>query len=320
MMIILWAKSRNGGCNSGLKIAPWGVTLGQRGAVMTEKHRFSAGYDPLRGFVARIRPALWRLFVGIGVIALVYVIGVTLFFLAFAGAFGDGMAHTPREMILFLISFSVMILAVVLATLWPAGRPIVSLIGPLPAAWRDFWQVLRALSPFLVLMFLGTILFEDQISAYQPVMQILPWLPLAILALLIQTSAEELVFRGYIMGQLAARFSHPMIWLVLPAILFGALHYDGESYGADAWIICVATALFALIAGDLTARTGNLGAAIALHFVNNFFAMVLIGETGRMDGLSLYTMPLDLTDGAMLAAQFVLTIILWLAARLALRV
>jgi len=320
MMIILWAKSRNAGCSSRLKIARGGVTLGKKGDVMMQKHRFSAGYDPLQGFVAMIRPALWRLFVGIGVIVLVYVIGVTLFFLAFADAVDSGMGRTPREMTVFLSSFSVMILAVVLATLWPAGRPIVSLIGPLPAAWRDFWRVLKALTPLLVLMFVGTLFFEDQVSAYQPAMQILPWLPLAILALLIQTSAEELVFRGYIMAQLAARFSHPMIWLVLPAILFGALHYDGESYGADAWIICVATALFAVIAGDLTARTGNLGAAIALHFANNFFAMVLIGETGRMDGLSLYTMPLDLTDGVMLAAQFVLTIILWLAARLALRV
>lgn len=289
---------------------------------MTEKRIFSPEYDPLRDFIAPIRPALWRLCVGIGVMALIYLIGVTLFFLAFAGAFDDpmGMGRTPRDVTLFLGSFIVMILAVVLATLWPAGRPIATLIGPLPVAWRDFWRVLKGLIPLMVLVFVCTIALDPTVRPYQPLMQILPWMPLAILALLIQTSAEELVFRGYIMAQLAARFSHPVIWLGLPAILFGALHYDPESYGAAAWIICLATALFALIAGDITARTGNLGAAIALHFANNFFAMVMLGETGRMDGLSLYTMPLDLTDGAMLAAQFVFTIALWLAARLALRV
>ena len=289
---------------------------------MTEKRGFSAGYEPLRAYVAMIRPALWRLGVGIALMVLVYMIGITVFFLAFAGVFDDptGMGRTQLDVILFLGSFAVLILAVVLATLWPAGRPIATLIGSLPAARRDFWAVLRGIIPLMVLMFLCTIALDPTVSPHQTVMELLPWLPVALLALLIQTGAEELVFRGYIMAQLAARFSHPMIWLGLPAILFGALHYDPASYGAQAWIICLATALFALIAGDLTARTGNLGAAIALHFANNLFAMVLIGETGRMDGLSLYTMPMDLTDGVMLAAQFVFTIALWLAARLALRV
>lgn len=289
---------------------------------MPYKRDFSAGYEPLNGYTAPIRPALWRLFVGFVVMLLVYLIGITLFFMAFGGLFDDpmGMGRTPRDVILFLGSFVVMILAVVLATIWPAARPVASLIGPLPAAWGDFWRVLRGVIPLMALVFLSTLALDPTVRPYQPLMQILALLPLAILALLIQTSAEELVFRGYIMGQLAARFSHPLIWLVLPAILFGMLHYDPESYGAQAWIICLATGLFALIAGDVTARTGNLGAAIALHFANNFFAMVLIGETGRMDGVSLYTMPLDLTDGVMLAAQFAFMLVLWLAARLALRV
>ena len=289
---------------------------------MSDKRVFSAGYEPLRGYVAAIRPALWRLCLGIAGMVLVYIIGITLFFLAFNDLFDDptGMGRTPRDMTLFLGSFAVLILAVVMATLWPAGRPIATLIGPLPAAGRDFWAVLRGMIPLMVVMFLCTLALEPSVTPNLSVGLLLPWLPVALLALLIQTSAEELVFRGYIMGQLAARFSHPLIWLGLPAIVFGALHYDAESYGTLAWIVCVATALFALIAGDLTARTGNLGAAIALHFANNFFAMVMIGETGRMDGLSLYTMPLDLTDGVMLAAQFAFTIVLWLAARLALRV
>lgn len=292
---------------------------------MTEKRGFSADYEPLRGYVAMIRPALWRLGVGIGVMLLVYVVGITAFFVVLGQAFDDpmgdlGMGRTPRDVTLFLGSFAVMILAVVLATIWPARRPMTTLIGNVPNAWRDFWRVLWGALPLMVLMFACSLALDATVSPYQPLMQILPWLPIAILALLIQTSAEELVFRGYIMAQLAARFSHPVIWLGLPAIVFGALHYDGASYGAQAWIVCAATALFAVIAGDLTARTGNLGAAIALHFANNFFAMVLIGETGRMDGLSLYTMPLDLNDTAMLAAQFAFTIVLWLAARLALRV
>ena len=40
----------------------------------------------------------------------------------------------------------------------------------------------------------------------------------------LQASSEELVFRGYLPQQLAARFGNPAVWGFLPSILFGALH------------------------------------------------------------------------------------------------
>lgn len=298
---------------------------------MTDKRAFSAGYEPLLRYVAPIRPELWRLFLGLLLMTAIFMSGViatfvvTAFF-AFSQQFdGQGgtaemMGGTPLEIVIFLGSFIFLIAGAAVATKGPGDRAVGSLVGPLPAALRDCGRVLAAMVPLLALCFVLTLYLGTNVVQHMSLAALLPWLPLGLLVLLIQCSAEELAFRGFIMGQLAARFRSPLVWLGLPAIVFGALHWDATSYGAQAWIICLATALFALIAGDLTARTGNLGAAIALHFANNFFAMVLIGETGRMDGLSLYTMPLDLTNIAMLAAQFVFTIVLWLAARLALRV
>ncbi|WP_338153259.1 CPBP family intramembrane glutamic endopeptidase [Pseudophaeobacter leonis] len=55
-----------------------------------------------------------------------------------------------------------------------------------------------------------------------------PWLgllPLSLLAVLVQVSAEEVVFRGYLQQALAARFKSPVIWLVAPSALFGLAHY-----------------------------------------------------------------------------------------------
>lgn len=286
---------------------------------MTEKNFFAA-YAPLRDYVAPLRPELWRLVVGIGLIMLINMIGGVLFFMPFGGINEEEMGRTPGQVVLFLSGFSVLILAVVLAALWPAQRPIASLIGPLPAAWRDFRRVLVVMVPPIAVLCFLTIALDPTFTPNQPLSKILPWLPLALLALMIQISAEELVFRGYIMGQLAARSANPLIWMGLPAVIFGALHYDPGSYGGLAWIVCLNTMLFAVIASDLTARTGNLGAAIAMHFANNFAGFLVVGEKGRFDGLSLYAGPMDLTDWLSLAIAFGLLLVMWVAARWALRV
>ncbi len=295
---------------------------------MQYDHQFSGAYAAMNAFVAPIRPKaqVWRLGVGVALMIAVYLLGVTIYFLAvstvsmdFGSLEGDSLGQSPQDMVIFLFSFIFLIIATILATLWPARRPIASLVGPLGQAWYDFWRVLRPIGGLMAIAFALVVFFDPSAVQNLSLAQFSLWLPLAIFVLFIQISAEELAFRGYIGGQLAARFQSPLIWMILPALLFGALHYDAQSYGAAAWVVCLATAIFAILASDLTARSGNLGAAIALHFANNFFAIVLIGETDRLDGLALYTAPMDLTDPIILASGFLFVFLMWLIARLTLR-
>jgi hypothetical protein len=83
------------------------------------------------------------------------------------------------------------------------------------------------------------------------------FLPLALVGVLIQTGAEEVLFRGYLQQQLAARFSSPILWMVLPSAIFAALHYQPEVMGDNTWLMMGAVFVFALLAADLTAVTGN---------------------------------------------------------------
>ena len=48
----------------------------------------------------------------------------------------------------------------------------------------------------------------------------------ALALILMQVAAEEVAFRGYLLQQLRARFRSPLVWAVLPALVFGALHFD----------------------------------------------------------------------------------------------
>jgi membrane protease YdiL (CAAX protease family) len=109
----------------------------------------------------------------------------------------------------------------------------------------------------------------------------------------------------------------------VPSALFASGHYLPDSFGGGALAIVLWAFLFGCLAADLTARTGNIGAALALHAANNASAMLLIGLDGNLDGLALWTAAVDMgAPGALtliLAADFLMLISAWLVARIALR-
>ncbi|WP_017573773.1 CPBP family intramembrane glutamic endopeptidase [Nocardiopsis halotolerans] len=100
------------------------------------------------------------------------------------------------------------------------------------------------------------------------------WTLLAMLAVLLlivpfQAAAEEYVFRGVAMQMIGAWLRHPAFAVLLPVPLFVVGHdYD--------WVGLTDVAVFAVMAGWLTWRTGGLEAAIAVHVVNNLCAFGLL--------------------------------------------
>lgn len=82
-----------------------------------------------------------------------------------------------------------------------------------------------------------------------------------------QASAEEYVFRGWLVQAVGAWCRTPWPALVPQALLFAAAHGWGTPWGFADLVV------FGLVAGVLTVRTGGLEAAIGLHVVNNLLAM-----------------------------------------------
>jgi len=283
---------------------------------------------------ARSGRAIWRLIAGLFVIAGV-VFGLNFFtstvIQSIAPEFWrtgftdpDRQGDTPLSMLILLGSFGFVILGTGFAGRMLQRRGLLGMIGSMPLAIVQFWQVSR------VLVLLGVVLFVLPPWDMGPPLERnlgfplwLALLPASLMAVAIQTSAEEILFRGYIQQSLAARFSSPLIWMVLPSALFALGHYLPAEAGENAVPIALWAGIFGCLMADLTARAGTLGPAIAVHLFNNVFALLLVALPGALSGLSLFLAPFEMSDSeamrAWLAVDFATMLVTWLAARLALR-
>lgn len=289
-------------------------------------------YPRLAQFAAPAAPRaeVWRTGLGMAGIALLYLAATygllgllagqmaPLAFARLMQAMAQG--SSPGGLMLLLASFLPLGAAVIFVTQSLHARPLATLLGP--GALRDFTRVLAPLLG-LILVTLPFQLMDPDVGRATPLGRVLSWLPLALPLLLVQVGAEELVFRGYLLQQLAARSRNPILWMLAPSALFGALHFSPADFGTNAiWPVLWAL-VFGCLAADLTARAGNLGPALAFHFTTNLSSMLLVGLYGNLDGLSLYTLVINTRDlgalGPYLAVDFTAMIAAWLAARLMLR-
>lgn len=297
---------------------------------------WSLNYAPHERFVApaRATPQLWRLMLGIVLVAGIFLVLSQMIFGTLFGVMGPEMAdqitrdgrtgQTAAGMFLVLFQLGLLAVASGIVCVILHKRAAHTLIGPIGLAFRQFVIVAIAMLVLsIALWLLPPYGFDEPMVQNISTGRWLMLLPFALIAVLAQSGAEEIFFRGYIQQQLAARFRSPLIWLVLPAVLFGLGHYLPESAGSNAGTIALWATVFGILMADLTARSGTLGPAIALHFFNNVSAMVLVSVPDEMSGLALFVLPFGIADEAQMAiwlpVDFALMIVSWLAARLAIR-
>ncbi len=291
-----------------------------------ERHEAMAG-------PARQGAALWRTLLGLVVTIAVYVALLQMLVRAIARLYEPGAAEslidevaegdTARGALILLASFAFMAVGPAILARPLHSRGWLSFFGPPGQATWDFLLTVRALA----LLSAALWLLLPQGYELERGLAFGNWivlLPLTAVAILIQSGAEEVVFRGYLQSQLAARFRSPLVWMLLPSALFAFGHYVPAETGQNAlWFAALAFA-FAVAAADLTARTGSLGAAMGFHFANNMLALAATALPGALSGLALFTYPFAVDDVValrpLILMDFGVILLSWLATRLALRV
>lgn len=282
---------------------------------------------------ARAYNHLWRLLVGVLVAGIAYVTLNQVYFASVYTLFGDRseMLHhqmvagnTPLAVILLLVSFGMIVPATGLAARMMHDRPLRSVLGRLDVLGAQFARVLA------MMVLLNTVIavlppwgMGDDLTANLSLGRWMAVLPFSILAVLVQVSAEEVFFRGYVQQQLAARFRSPLVWMLVPSVLFGLLHYQPDVLGENAMMVALWACVFGLLMADLTARAGTLGPAVAVHLSNNLMALVFVAVPDQLSGLALYLTPFNMTDvqavREWLPVDFAWMFVSWLGARLAIR-
>lgn len=248
--------------------------------------------------------ALIHTFVGFCAIEFFYRVGTEAAFYLFESV--ADMTGSPalepgsRPEVLFnLLSFAILAVAVAFVVWMTHRRGPRTLVGDIGRLWPDFRKAtLAALLIFVMIEALSPIWYGAE-AVRQPVGPWLLFLPWSLLAIFVQVASEELFYRGYLQQQIAARYSNPLIWMVATNVIFASVHWSNGVDTVDSVQYVLWAFVFGLAASDLVARTGSLGAALGLHFVNNIFAFVIIGATDDLDSaLALFLLPpvYDLPD------------------------
>lgn len=245
----------------------------------------------------------WPRIIGVVVlVALVAVLGIVVAIAAVAMLSGRlsqaGEDPTPAFRTPLGVAASLLAIATIWLGLW-AGlrlvhrRTLGSVIG------RDRWSggnelvagLVVGLSIPLVFAVLAVPLGPVPVRSDVPVgMWLLIFLPVAAIVLL-QASAEEALFRGYLPQVLASRGLGPLAWLVVPTVLFTGLHwYDGVPLWKNLCVFAM-IGVFALAMMILVVRTGRIAAACGLHWGNNIVALQVVALDDELGSAALYHLP-----------------------------
>lgn len=219
-------------------------------------------------------------------------------------------ADRAAAVLAYLAAFAAVPLTLALVLRGLHGRGLSGVIGPGGLRGRTLFA---AMALVLGLAGLGLLAGDAVPEPRQDWRGWLMLLPLAVPLVAVQSASEELVFRGYLLQGLAARWRAPLVWALGPALLFGVLHWNPAMFGPNAPAVVAVTVLAGLVLADVTARTGNLSAAIGLHAANNLWAFLVLAPPSDLAVLALFTLPVPgprsaemgrmiLTEGAVILA------------------
>ena len=189
----------------------------------------------------------------------------------------ESMAETAMGYAILLLPFAAGLFGIGLA-IHLHGRNFQSLITPLK---KINW---RKVGFGAGLWFFLTCIFELVAYAQNPEIYeltfdfsaFLPFFIVSILLIPLQTSFEEIFFRGYLMQGFGVAFKRPWIALIITSVIFGLLHLGNPEIGKyGTWIISSYISVgFTL--GIITLWDESLELALGLHAANNLYASIFV--------------------------------------------
>jgi membrane protease YdiL (CAAX protease family) len=149
-------------------------------------------------------------------------------------------------------------------TLVTPGRPINW--GRIAAA-AGLWAALAGAAAVVeALLYPGRYAFTPNLGDF------IPYALVAIILLPLQTSAEELFFRSYLLQGVGRLIRQPVVLSLLSGLAFAVPHLANPEVSVDFWPVMAGYFVTGVGLAALTLRTESAEVALGLHAGNNLFA------------------------------------------------
>ncbi len=181
-----------------------------------------------------------------------------------------------------------LVIAILLLPAIKRRKPKLAVLGAsrLPS-WSDIGLGILSVVPYFLLtallIWIGVSLLKvidptvGQQIAFTQVSTRIDYVVTFITLVVLAPAAEELLFRGYLLGRLSGKW-HKWVAVIVTALVFGMLHAPGFTQTGVVWQWGAVADTFALgiIAGSLRMLTGSIWAGVILHAIKNMIAFYFL--------------------------------------------
>ena len=223
----------------------------------------------------------------IGIIVLSYIIGSTFLFTDIAINFPRQHPTTETEiaeligknrfLIWIIVPFLFVIVGLLSSIHFLHKRPILSLITARKKI--DFKRILFSfvIMTIVLSLFLALQIFTSSNLTFQfNFEKFLPLLLISLFLLPIQTTCEELIFRGYALQGIKQRTASNLAAILISGTMFGAIHYGNPEIEAIGNHIIIYYILVGIFLSFITYLDNGMELALGYHAANNIFAAIMV--------------------------------------------
>jgi membrane protease YdiL (CAAX protease family) len=233
----------------------------------------------------------WKYIVGSIVIVVASTVGqIPLLLAVIAKTFSEGKGipedqdaimkvfDSNTTLFLILISFVFAIIGVFAVNKYLHQQSLLTIVSSRKKV--DWNRIFVSFSIWTAITILSTLAMyyasaEDFVIQFQPI----PFLILVVIAVLmipIQTTCEELVFRGYLMQGFANLAQNKWFPLLMTSLIFGTMHIFNPEVSKVGYIILVYYIGTGLFLGIITLMDDGMELAIGFHAANNLIGALLV--------------------------------------------
>jgi membrane protease YdiL (CAAX protease family) len=200
------------------------------------------------------------------------------------------------SLLLILISFAVAFGGLVLAVRIIQKQKIKEIVTSRPAInWRRFFFAFAVWGAFSVITTAIAYYTSPESFALQfNIKKFLLLCAIAIPLIPIQTSVEELVFRGYLMQGFGLLAKNRWFPLVMTSLIFGGMHLMNPEVTQMGILVTTYYILTGFLLGIMTLMDEGTELALGFHAANNLFAALLV--TSDWSALQTYSVLKDLSE------------------------